>query len=275
MQLRLDELEEEWNGGAGEVAASKPHPRRMVRVIEHEEKLYQGCQVLKEWETDELDEYWYDDDEEEEQDEVEWNDRFTGAAGRFQAVETDTGPAWAPNSTEPVMISIKPQHKRLMREIAKPSEGYSGSAKTVVEVWRRQRRRGEQSQYDSMFWRMEYQQMRALEESSGLTARHEGADNETYPNPYYPNDPPTQSHMLNDVVFQQLDAHPKRGDWSNCRGHLATASSDEPLKFLDFIEDAARVLPPKCRPKLSRCMTIATPDNPIFNIAKRVGGWFD
>ena len=79
----------------------------------------------------------------------------------------------------------------------------------------------------------------------------------------------------NDVVFQQLDAHPKRGDWSDCRGHLATASADEPLKFFDFIEDAARVLPPKCRPKLSRCMTIATPDNPIFNIAKRVGGWFD
>ena len=74
------------------------------------------------------------------------------------------------------------------------------------------------------------------------------------------------------MVFQQLDAHPKRGDWSGCSGHLATASADEPLKFFDFIEDAARVLPPKCRPKLFRCMTIATPDNHLEYCQARVGG---
>ena len=160
----------------------------------------------------------------------------------------------------------------MMRELAKPRDGYSGSARTVVEVWRRQRRRGEQSEYNHEFWRMDYQQLRALEESSGLTPRRPHA---TYPDRFFPKDMPTQSHLLNDVVFQQLDAHPKRGGWSDCRGHLATASADKPLKFLEFIEDAARVLPPQCRSKLPRCMTIATPDNPIFNISKRVGGWFE
>ena len=46
--------------------------------------------------------------------------------------------------------------------------------------------------------------------------------------------------LLNDVVFQQLDAHPKRGGWSDCRGHLATASADKPLKFLEFIARTQR-----------------------------------
>ena len=274
VQLRLDQLEEDWHGGVEKIAL-KSHPKTVVDQIEREEKQYQGCQVLKEWEDEEFESWWDDEEEEGEEEEMEWTDRFSAHKHLTEpSFSADTGPAWAPNRAEPVMISIKPQHKRLMRELAKPSEGYSGSARTVVEVWRRQRRRGEQSQYSHAFWRMDYQQMRALEESSGLTARRDGAYNETYPNPYFPNDPPTQSHLLNDVVFQQLDAHPKRGNWSECRGHLATASADEQLKFFDFIEDAARVLPPKCRPKLSRCMTIATPDNPIFNLAKRVEGWF-
>ena len=47
MQLRLDQLEEDWNGGAEEIAL-KSHPRRVVDQIKREEKQYQGCQVLKE-----------------------------------------------------------------------------------------------------------------------------------------------------------------------------------------------------------------------------------
>ena len=283
MQLRLEQLEKDWDGGAGEIAL-KSHPTQVVDAIEREERRYKGCQVLKEWDEALKREWgdvsWADDmwDSEEEVEEAEWTDNFR-AQLREVHVETEPGPAWAPNREEPVVLSVKPRHKRMMRELAKPRDGYSGSAKTVVEVWRRQRRRGEQSEYNHLWWRMDYQQLRALEESSGLTPRRimiAGQETSaTYPNEFYPDDMPTQSHLLNDVVFQQLDAHPKRGGWSDCRGHLATASADKPLKFLEFIEDAARVLPPQCRSKLPRCMTVATPDNPIFNISKRVGGWFE
>ena len=282
--MRLEQLEKDWDGGAGEIAL-KSHPTQVVDAIEHEEREYEGCQVLKAWEDEAFGNEW-DDEEEEEVEEAEWTDDFrVDFRGQFRDLqwtstdETQPGPAWAPNREEPVVLSVKPRHKRMMRELAKPRDGYSGSAKTVVEVWRRQRRRGEQSEYNHAFWRMDYQQLRALEESSGLTPRRimiAGQETSaTYPNEFYPDDMPTQSHLLNDVVFQQLDAHPKRGGWSDCRGHLATASADKPLKFFDFIEDAARVLPPQCRSKLPRCMTIATPDNPIFNISKRVGGWFE
>ena len=61
------------------------------------------------------------------------------------------------------------------------------------------------------------------------------------------------------IVFQQLDMHPIRGSWNNNQKRfLATASSDEPLKFLDFIEDAALAIPPACRCKLPRCLRVGT-----------------
>ena len=72
---------------------------------------------------------------------------------------------------------------------------------------------------------------------------------------------PTHCHGPSAQVVERTDATYQRRDF--------------PLKFLEFIEDAARVLPPQCRSKLPRCMTVATPDNPIFNISKRVGCWFE
>lgn len=61
------------------------------------------------------------------------------------------------------------------------------------------------------------------------------------------------------IVFQQLDMHPIRGSWNNeQKRFLATASPDEPLAFLDFIEDAALAIPPACRRKLPRCLRVGT-----------------
>jgi hypothetical protein len=61
------------------------------------------------------------------------------------------------------------------------------------------------------------------------------------------------------IVFQQLDMHPIRGSWNNNQKRfLATASPDEPLAFLDFIEDAALAIPPACRRKLPRCLRVGT-----------------
>ena len=63
--------------------------------------------------------------------------------------------------------------------------------------------------------------------------------------------------FLAQIVFQQLDMHPIRGSWNNAQKRfLGTASPDEPLAFLDFIEDAALAIPPACRRKLPRCLHI-------------------
>ena len=74
------------------------------------------------------------------------------------------------------------------------------------------------------------------------------------------------------IVFQQLDMHPIRGSWNNNQKRfLATASSDEPLKFLDFIEDAALAIPPACRCKLPRCLRVGTrADSDMFTKPQRV-----
>ena len=64
-------------------------------------------------------------------------------------------------------------------------------------------------------------------------------------------------HVAKDVVFQTLDMHPVRGAWnSKQKAFLATAVETEPLKFLDYIEDAALVVPKACRDKLTRCLVV-------------------
>ena len=207
VQLRLEQLEKDWDGGAGEIAL-KSHPTQVVDAIERKKREYQGCQVLKEWEDEAFENEWDMWDDEEE---VEWTDDFrVDFRNRFRDFEwtstdeTQPGPAWAPNREEPVVLSLKPRHKRMMRELAKPRDGYSGSARTVVEVWRRQRRRGEQSEYNHLWWRMDYQQLRALEESSGLTPRRPHA---TYPDRFFPTDMPTQSQCCSTTWCSSSSTH--------------------------------------------------------------------
>ena len=65
--------------------------------------------------------------------------------------------------------------------------------------------------------------------------------------------------------------HPVRGAWNNeQKRFLATATEEEPLAFLDFIEDAALALPPACRVNLPRCLCVpARGDTELF---KTTGG---
>ena len=59
------------------------------------------------------------------------------------------------------------------------------------------------------------------------------------------------------IVVQQLDMHPIRGAWNTQQKRfLQCASPDEPLAFLDFIEDAALAIPSSCRRKLPRCLQV-------------------
>ncbi|KOO34222.1 hypothetical protein Ctob_015473 [Chrysochromulina tobinii] len=63
------------------------------------------------------------------------------------------------------------------------------------------------------------------------------------------------------VVFQQLDMHPVRGAWNGKqKAFLADATSSMPLVFLDFIEDAALVVPKGFREKLPRRLHVPMRD---------------
>eukprot|EP00966_Prymnesium_polylepis_P128281 2966938-Prymnesium_polylepis.2 len=53
--------------------------------------------------------------------------------------------------------------------------------------------------------------------------------------------------------------HPIRGAWNEGqKKFIAMASELEPLRFLDYIEDAGLVLPPAWRQTLPRCLCIPT-----------------
>ena len=63
--------------------------------------------------------------------------------------------------------------------------------------------------------------------------------------------------------------HPVHGAWcAKQKAFLATAVASEPLKFFDFIEDAALVVPKGCRESLPRCLCVHKRDSVasvIFN----------
>ena len=73
--------------------------------------------------------------------------------------------------------------------------------------------------------------------------------------------------------------HPIRGAWNEGqKKFLATASELEPLRFLDYIEDAGLILPPAWRQTLTRCLRVPVRDEAaakIFNRpdATRSGIW--
>lgn len=297
LQATLDRLEAEWRRSAVsssstdtsalDKAPGKSHPKMVVRRIKKDLARFAGARVLREWEEEAKDPWADYEFEEEEED----DDEFEKVLPRFnhnlayspphmgpvqRPAEPEAGPAWSPDPTEPVLLSKKPLTMALKRELeGQRGSGYAGNAKLVVDVWRGQRRRGEQSMGSDEFWRMEYQSLRAYEECDGLTHRRGSGAPTQYPNRDYPGDLPSLENMLNEVVFQQFDAHPIHGNWSACRSFLPNATDDAPLKFLDFIEDAARVLPPECRRKLPRCLVVATPEDPVFNRLSRVGGWYE
>ena len=296
MPEALAQLEAVWrqqaSGQPSAASCVQYHPAHVVANIEYVERTFNGREVLDEWEEVKRDEY-DDDDDDDDDDDGEDDGKFE-ARSYFdpdllyspeesrvtyevqpRPPEPSPGPVWTPD-VAPVRLPKAASKQRLMREMDMPKSGYSGSAKTVVEVWRGQRRRGEHTSNNGEYWRMDYQSRLAFEVCNhsliGINGRKVN-----WP-PEFPDDPPTLGHWLNDVVFQQLDACPVDGGWSDACVHLASATeatADAPLKFFDFIEDAARVLPPRCRTKLPRCLEVSTPANQIFNRATNVRGWYD
>jgi len=187
--------------------------------------------------------------------------------------ETQDGPAWSAH--RPPEYEAPPnQTPRAFRILKGGSVDYDDrDARFVVEVWRGQRRhpdstptrtrqandpnpQGHWPGVTADFWRYEESGKMALRLGTGTVARSQDEAND--PDVQY--DPDDMSmNYAKEIVFQQLDMHPIRGSWNNKQKcFLAAASPDEPLAFLDFIEDAALAIPPACRRKLPRCLRVGT-----------------
>ena len=187
--------------------------------------------------------------------------------------ETEEAPTWADASNVAPYENPAPR-PRLVQEVkAKQQYAYDDrNARYFVEVWRGQRRRPrappsrrlrQEPEHTEPYWRFEASKQKALAMSTGTVSMF---DPETL---FFSDE--EDRHDLNgnfakDVIFQQLDMHPIYGAWNkHQKAFLASATENEPLVFLDLIEDAARVLPADCRLKLPRCLRVpARADTELF-----------
>ena len=175
-------------------------------------------------------------------------------------VEVEQGPSWTIGTQERTYVAPPVKRPSLLREQLGQFDYQSGSSREIVEVWRGQRRRGPFGKRGDLetidFWRYVQAARLAFELSAGPVAW----------TPSHPNLDESDQHDANffcfkGVVFQQLDMHPVRGAWNGKqKAFLADATSSMPLVFLDFIEDAALVVPKGFREKLPRRLHVPMRD---------------
>tara|TARA_B110001452_G_scaffold267291_1_gene276612 strand:- start:1122 stop:3317 length:2196 start_codon:yes stop_codon:yes gene_type:complete len=222
---------------------------------------YAGIRTLREWE-----EPWGEDDYSDG--DAEPADDPTTASGRYstnpaikQLAETEAGPTWTGKEQSHPYVPPPVKQPRLKREVVRQNQfAYSSSSsRHVVEIWRGQRRRpradGDPYPDSESFWRYESSAQLAHTLGTGSVRWHRPDDGNDSDKPDYD----ANVFCMKDVVFQQLDMHPVQGAWNATKkAHLATASDAQPLLFLNFIEDAALVVPKACREKLPRCLQVPT-----------------
>ena len=197
------------------------------------------------------------------------------------APEREPGPEWGALDVAPAYVAAPPAHGRFIRNReGNPGVHYENTdSREVVEVWRGQRRHpdaggcyaGRAAAGEAPLlqwgdtWRYQEASRIAFQLSSG-SMRRNAADDDEEPDT---GDPKAAWHVAKDVVFQQLDMHPVRGSWNKKQAaHLATAVAEQPLPFLDFIEDAALAVPLGCRQRLPRCLSVpmhGSDEAAIFN----------
>lgn len=194
--------------------------------------------------------------------------------------EDEEGPRWGSlAAAPPEYVPPAPQWNRFIRNHAIQQPGFtysSANAREVVEVWREQRRRpraagvpmgmcaeGEAPPLDHEdYWRFsESSALAARLTAGGFRPRNAVADDLPADHAGVAGWGTTiaKQCVIKDVVFQTLDMHPIRGAWNaKQKAFLATAVETEALIFLDFIEDAALVVPKSCRAQMTRCMQVPT-----------------
>lgn len=188
----------------------------------------------------------------------------------YASPEVEQGPAWD-GVHQPQYVAPLPQLPRLFQLQQRAGVAYNNTdARAVVEVWRGQRRhprglewRGDLAVGDAIpynrndYWRYDQSSRLAFQLSSGFIPRKLNQHIYALEEFEGMGETVAKHYVAKDVVFQTLDMHPVRGAWnSKQKAFLATAVETEPLKFLDYIEDAALVVPKACRDKLTRCLVV-------------------
>ena len=184
--------------------------------------------------------------------------------------EVEEGPLWGGVQQARAYVAPPVKRPRLMREFNRQFTYSSYNSREIVEVWRGQRRHpradGDPFQMSGDYWRFEVSAQSAHQLSTGAVRWHPPFDHHDLEKA----EDDANHFCLKDVVFQQLDMHPVRGAWNaKQKAFLASASDSEPLVFLDFIEDAALVVPKGCRDKLPRCMRVPRREEAGSNLFNR------